>query len=105
MPGAAGRGPAELPAQHGEGVIGGVVTDPVAAVGAEECLALSWRAVTPPPVSGIAPQRRHRAGVQRNQPGPAAFAGEDGQHALGQVDVAAGQGQRLADPQAFSGGL
>lgn len=38
--------------------------------------------------------------MQRHHPGAPAFAGADGEHPLGQVDVAAGQGQRFADPQA-----
>jgi hypothetical protein len=43
-------------------------------------------------------QRAQRAGVQRHQPHPAAFAGIDGEHAPDQVDITAGQGERLGDP-------
>ena len=98
--GASGRGPAQPAAQQPEGVVGGVVADPVAAVGAEERRIRARRAEAPRPVLGVAAQRVQRAGMQRHHPGAAAFAGADGQHALGQVDVGAGQGQRFADPQA-----
>ncbi len=88
-----------LPAQHDERVVGGSVADLVAAVGAEERLTITGPAEPAAAVGGIVPQRRKRAGVQRYQPRPAALAGADGEHATGQVDVAAGQGQCLADPQ------
>jgi hypothetical protein len=79
-------------------MVGGVVADPLAAVGAEERRIRARQAEAPRPVLGVAAQGVQCAGMQRHHPGAAAFAGADGQHALGQVDVAAGQGECFADP-------
>ena len=93
--GAPGRGPAQPAAQQPEGVVGRVVADPVAAVGAEERRIRARRPEAPGPVLGVAAQRVQRAGMQRHHPGAAAFAGADGQHTLGQVDVARRSGPAL----------
>ena len=101
--GPAGRGPAQLAAEHDEGAVSGVVADPVAAVGAEERLAAGGRAEAALPPGGVGTQRRQGGRVQRDQPGPAAVAGLDGEHAAGQVDILAGQRKRLGDPQPGAG--
>jgi len=41
--------------------------------------------------------------MQRHQPGPSTFPGPDGEQAAHQVDIAAGQLQRLTDPQPGAG--
>jgi integrase len=96
--GASGRGPAQLPAQHGEGVVGGVVADVVAAVGAEERRTVARRAAASLPLGCIVTQWRQGAGVQRHQPHPAAFPGADGEHPAGQVDAIPARAPRWRDP-------
>ena len=54
--GAPGRGPAQPAAQQPKGMVGGVVADPLAAVGAEERRIRARRAEAPRPVLGVAAQ-------------------------------------------------
>jgi hypothetical protein len=55
------------------------------------------------PLIRVIPQRSGGGGVQRHQPGQAAFTGSDCEHAIGQIDVGAGQRKRFGDPQPGAG--
>ena len=61
--GAPGGIPAQATSDQAEGVVGGVVADPFAGVGAEEGVGVSRRAEHASPQSGVVAQRRQGAGM------------------------------------------
>ena len=84
----------ELP----EGLRDHGVEQPLRGEGDEEARLLRpWLELIAQP--GVVLQRRHAAGVQGHQPGLAELGLADQQHALGPVDVAAVELDRLTDPQ------
>ena len=81
--------PSPATSDQAEGVVGGVVADPLAGFGAEERVVPAGGPNMTSPLSGVVAQRRQGAGMQRDETGQTAFAGSDRDHAGVEVDIGA----------------